>query len=168
MCVCENEIYFGMCRNMDFKSTSNMRFVAIEKSGHNSLSSRNRVFYISQCYSVVAISNLLAMVLVSSNIGVTTDEVWIGEWIDHLYTWFVSTRNYSTTADLHNSQITTAPIKPFSSLVSSPAVLWQQLLTVEVLQLHALRSSLHSLPCGTQMNSLSSKPPSYNVSAQTT
>jgi hypothetical protein len=33
--------------------------------------------------------------------------------IDHLYTRLGTTSNYSTTANLHNSQITTAPAKPF-------------------------------------------------------
>jgi hypothetical protein len=64
--------------------------------------------------------------------------------VDHLYY-----SNYSATANLHNSQITTAAAKPFSSLLSSPAISWQQLLTVEILQLHMLRSCLHSLPCRT-------------------
>jgi hypothetical protein len=36
--------------------------------------------------------------------------------------------------------------------VSSPAVPWQRLLTVEILQLHAIRSSCHSRPCRTQLN----------------
>jgi hypothetical protein len=35
--------------------------------------------------------------------------------IDHLYTQLISTTNYSATADLHNSQITTAPVKPFTT-----------------------------------------------------
>jgi hypothetical protein len=50
---------------------------------------------------------------------------------------------------LHNSQITTAPAKSFfQRTVSSPAIPWQQLLTVEILQLHILKSSLNdgSLP----------------------
>jgi hypothetical protein len=38
--------------------------------------------------------------------------------IDHLYTRLGTTRNYNSTANLHNSQITTAPAKPF------PAVAW--------------------------------------------
>jgi hypothetical protein len=36
--------------------------------------------------------------------------------------------------------------------VSSPAVPWQQVLTVEILQLHAPRSSCHSHPWKTQLN----------------
>jgi hypothetical protein len=36
--------------------------------------------------------------------------------------------------------------------VSSPAVPWQWLLTVEILRLHALRSDLQSLPCRTLWN----------------
>jgi hypothetical protein len=41
--------------------------------------------------------------------------------------------NYSATANLHSSQITTAPDKTFQPAVSSPAVPWQCLLTVEIL-----------------------------------
>jgi hypothetical protein len=33
--------------------------------------------------------------------------------IDHLYTQLGNTSHYSATANLHNSQITTAPAKPF-------------------------------------------------------
>jgi hypothetical protein len=33
--------------------------------------------------------------------------------IDNLYTWLGTTSNYSATTNLHNSQITTAPTKPF-------------------------------------------------------
>jgi hypothetical protein len=52
-----------------------------------------------------------------------------------------TTSNYSAVTDLHTLQITTAPAKPISlPVVSSPAVPWQRLLTVENLQLHALRS----------------------------
>jgi hypothetical protein len=43
-------------------------------------------------------------------------------WLDFLtiYTHdLLSASNYSSTADLHNSQITTAPAKPFSSLLYS-------------------------------------------------
>jgi hypothetical protein len=36
--------------------------------------------------------------------------------IDHLYTRFGTTSNYSVTANLLNSEITTEPAKPFSSL----------------------------------------------------
>jgi hypothetical protein len=46
---------------------------------------------------------------------VTTDGVWIGEsdLVTTYTTWLVTTSNYSATADLHNSQITTASAKPF-------------------------------------------------------
>jgi hypothetical protein len=63
--------------------------------------------------------------------------------IGHLYTRLGTTSNYSATANLHNSQITTAPAKPFSSL-SSLSVPWQRLLTVEILQFHALKFSLQN------------------------
>jgi hypothetical protein len=52
-------------------------------------------------------------------------------------------------------KITTTPAKHFfQPAVSSPAVPWQRLLTGEILQLHALRSSLLRLPWRTQLNSL--------------
>jgi hypothetical protein len=48
--------------------------------------------------------------------GVAIDGVWNG-FIDHLHTWLGNTNNYSTTGNLHNSQITTVPAKS-----SQPAV----------------------------------------------
>jgi hypothetical protein len=65
---------------------------------------------------------------------------------DHLYTLLGTTRNYSATDNLYNSQSTTAPIKRF------PAVPWKRLLTVEIFQLHALRSSLYRLRYRTHIN----------------
>jgi hypothetical protein len=50
---------------------------------------------------------------------VIIDGVWIGQWIDRLYTRLVTTRNYNAIANLHNSRITTASSKLFSSLLSS-------------------------------------------------
>jgi hypothetical protein len=49
---------------------------------------------------------------------VTIDGVWIGEWIylPLIHTLGI-TSNYSATANFHNSQIATAPTKPFSSLL---------------------------------------------------
>jgi hypothetical protein len=51
---------------------------------------------------------------------VTIDEVWIGG-LDILTTCAhhseLQVANYSTTANFHNSQITTAPAIPFSSLL---------------------------------------------------
>jgi hypothetical protein len=41
----------------------------------------------------------------------------VTQFIDHLYTRLVSTSNYSATANHHNSQIVTAPAKPFFSLL---------------------------------------------------
>jgi hypothetical protein len=64
---------------------------------------------------------------------------WMIAFIDTLCTSRGTTSNYSTTADLHTSQFTTAPNKPFPSAVST-AVSWQRLLTVEILQLPALGS----------------------------
>jgi hypothetical protein len=62
--------------------------------------------------------------------SVNIDEVWSVEWI---YWPLRMTSNYSATANLQNSQITTAPAKPFCSL-------W--LLVMEILQLPALTSLL--------------------------
>jgi hypothetical protein len=72
-------------------------------------------------------------------------------WMDLLTT-------YSANANLHNSQITTAPAKRFSSLLPSPAIPRQRLLTLEILQLPALRSSLLWLAYRTacQLSSLES------------
>jgi hypothetical protein len=53
---------------------------------------------------------------------------------DHLYTRIVSTSNYSATANLHSSQITTATAESFPAHMSSSAVPWQRFLTVEILQ----------------------------------
>jgi hypothetical protein len=39
-----------------------------------------------------------------SLVGASVDGVWIGEWIDHLYTQLETTSNYSAIANLHNSQ----------------------------------------------------------------
>jgi hypothetical protein len=59
--------------------------------------------------------------------------------IDYVYTRPGPT---GATADLHSSQITTAPAELSQPSVSSPAVPWQELLTVKNLQLHALKSVL--------------------------
>jgi hypothetical protein len=64
----------------------------------------------------------------------------VNGFIDHLHTALETTSNISVSANLNTSQITTAPAKPFSSLLSSSAVPWQRLLRVEILQLPALRS----------------------------
>jgi hypothetical protein len=78
----------------------------------------------------------------------------VNGFIDHSYTPFGTTSNYRAIADFSTLQITTAPVKPFfQPAVSSAAVPWQRLLTVEILQLHALRFYLHSLPCRTQLSS---------------
>jgi hypothetical protein len=70
---------------------------------------------------------------------------------DHLYTWLGPTSNYSATANLHNSQITTAPAKHFPFFCVFTSRSWQRLLTVEILHLHALKSSLHRLPYRTDL-----------------
>jgi hypothetical protein len=50
----------------------------------------------------------------------------------------------------------------------SSAILWQQLLTVEILQLHVLWSSHHSLPCRTELNPQLTLALIYNISVWTT
>jgi hypothetical protein len=65
--------------------------------------------------------------------------------VDHLSTQLIPTLNYSAVDKLHALQITTPPVKPYSSLlVSSTAIRWQRLLSVEILQLPALMSLLSS------------------------
>jgi hypothetical protein len=71
------------------------------------------------------------------------------DWILNLLTLLWTTSNYSAISDLH----TTEPAKPFPSLLSSlTAVSCQRILTMEILQLPALGSSCHSLPCKTLVN----------------
>jgi hypothetical protein len=69
----------------------------------------------------------------------TTDVIWIDEWIYWQLT--------------HHSelQVITA-LSLISKIHNSPAVSLQRLLTVEVLQLLALWSYLHGLPCRTQLS----------------
>jgi hypothetical protein len=64
---------------------------------------------------------------------------------DHLYIRVVSTGNYSATAIYIIHKSPQHPLSLFQSAVSSPAVPWQRFLTVKILQLHALKSSLHRL-----------------------
>jgi hypothetical protein len=69
--------------------------------------------------------------------------------LDHLYTRLGTTSNCSAIANLHTlNKLLTLPLSRFQPAVSSPAVSWQWLLTVEILQLHALKSCLNggSLP----------------------
>jgi hypothetical protein len=89
---------------------------------------------------------------------------WISEWIDHLYTRLGSTSNYSATANPHNSP--QHPLSLFQPAVSSLAVPWQRLLTVEFLLFHALKPSLHRLPAQDSLGRFSCL--SYNCSARTT
>jgi hypothetical protein len=44
------------------------------------------------------------------------------------------------------------PLSLFQPAVTSPVVPWQRFLTVEILKLHAFRSSCHNLPCRIQLN----------------
>jgi hypothetical protein len=67
--------------------------------------------------------------------------------IDHLYTRLGTTSNYSGIANLYIHKSPQCNL--FQAAASSPAVPWQQLLTVEILQLHVLRFYLHSLLCRT-------------------
>jgi hypothetical protein len=92
-------------------------------------------------------------VLIMSRVWLTINGVWIG---DSIYWRLIHDSELQViTAPPLISTIHKSPEQPlslFQPAVSSPAVLWQLLLTVEIFQLHALRSSLHSLPCRTQLN----------------
>jgi hypothetical protein len=70
----------------------------------------------------------------------------VNGFIHHLCIPLRTTSNYSANANFHTSQITTELAKTF------PDVPWQRLLTVEILQLHALRSSCQSRPCRNLVN----------------
>jgi hypothetical protein len=86
--------------------------------------------------------------------------------IDHLYTRLGTTSNYSTTSISTIHKSLQHPLRLFQPAVSSPAIPWQQLLTVEILQLHAFKSSLHRPPYRTYYQLTLSL--AYNISAQTT
>jgi hypothetical protein len=82
---------------------------------------------------------------------VTVDGVWIGKRIYWPLIPHDSELQVITAPPLI-STIHKSPQHPLSvsqPAVSSPAVPWQRFLTVEILQLHALRFYLHSLPCRT-------------------
>jgi hypothetical protein len=70
----------------------------------------------------------------------------VNGFIGHLYTRLGTTTNYSATVNLQISQINTAVAELFQTAVLSPAVPWKLLLTVEILQPHALKSCLQRLP----------------------
>jgi hypothetical protein len=81
---------------------------------------------------------------------VTIDGVWIG---DSIY-WPHDSELQIISAPPLISTIHKSPQHPlsfFQPAVSSPVVPWQRLLTVEILQLHELKSSLHRLPYGTEL-----------------
>jgi hypothetical protein len=75
--------------------------------------------------------------------------------IDLLTTYTNDSELQTTTAPLLISTTHKSPQHPlslFQPAVSLPSVPWQRLPTVEILQLHAPRSSLHNLPCRTLLN----------------
>jgi hypothetical protein len=77
-----------------------------------------------------------------------------GVWIDACIYWQLihTTCNYSATVDLHKSQITTVPAKSFPDCCVLTILFLATALTMEIFQLHALRSYLHSLLCRIQFN----------------
>jgi hypothetical protein len=66
--------------------------------------------------------------------------------IDHLYTRLGTTSSDSATVNPHNSQITIAPVKRFPACSIFTSRSLATAITVEILQVYALRSSLHRLP----------------------
>jgi hypothetical protein len=77
-------------------------------------------------------------------------------WMDLLTTYKHHPELQGITAPSLISKLYISPqqlLSLFQPAVSSPAVSWQRLLTVEILQLHVLRSSCHSHPCRTLVNS---------------
>jgi hypothetical protein len=56
--------------------------------------------------------------ILSRSMCVTIDGVWMDGWIfDNLHSLLETTSKYSVTTNLYNSRITTAPAKPFPSLL---------------------------------------------------
>jgi hypothetical protein len=88
-----------------------------------------------------------------SLVGVTVDGVWVDEWI--LLTTY--THDSELQAIIAPPLISTThkssqhPLSLFQHAVSSPAVPWQRLLIVEILQLRSLMFSLHILPYRTDL-----------------
>jgi hypothetical protein len=106
------------------------------------------------------------------SISVMLSRIWMnvdGVWIDNSIYWplthtqLETTSNYGATANLHNSQITTAPAKPFT--VSLPAVTWQRLRTVGILQLPRSRSSRLATISQLMYNILARKTQKHPVSS---
>jgi hypothetical protein len=99
-------------------------------------------------FSLISLAKLLPRLCVWVDTGFGL----VNGFIDHLYTQLGTTSNYSATANIHNSQIITAPAKSFQPAVSSPAFPRQRLLSAEILQFHVFRFYLHSCPCRTLPN----------------
>jgi hypothetical protein len=81
----------------------------------------------------------------------------LGWWMDSLTTYTHDSGLQAVTVPPSISTIHKSPqhtLSLFQPVVSSPTVPWQRLLTVEILQLHALRSSLHRLPYRTNSTAL--------------
>jgi hypothetical protein len=78
----------------------------------------------------------------------------VNGFIDHLHIhdWELQAVTASPlVSTFHKS--TQQPLTCFQPAVSSKAVPWQRLLAVEILQLHMLRLSLHSLPYRAELSS---------------
>jgi hypothetical protein len=90
----------------------------------------------------------------------------VTRFIYRLYTPHGATSTGKAIADFHTSQIASVLAKLFQlALFFLPAVPWQRILRVEILQLYALRSSCHSRPrrilvnCQLNYSAISSKSP---------
>jgi hypothetical protein len=90
-------------------------------------------------------SAFIVIVAIRGCVTIRRDMNWISGFIDHLYTALGTTGNYSAIAGLHNSQFTTATTKLLPACCVLTSIPWQRLLTVEILQLPALRSLLRRL-----------------------
>jgi hypothetical protein len=81
---------------------------------------------------------------------VTVDGVWIGEWIYWQNLELQVIMALSLISTIHKSP--QHPLSLSEPVVSSLAVPWQRLQTVEILQFHALRSSCHNRQCRIPLN----------------
>jgi hypothetical protein len=106
------------------------------------------------------IMKLITTLILSLFRSVTVDGVWIGYW----FLWHNSELQVITAPPMSSTFYSSLqyPLSIFQLSVSSTAVPWQRLLTVEIFHLAALRSSCHSCQCRTLVNSLNWQLPTIN------
>jgi hypothetical protein len=90
----------------------------------------------------VSLLGVERLIILSRVRSVTIDGMWMREWI--YWPRLVSTSNYRATANLQKTPQHNLSL--FQPSVASPVISWQPLLTVEIVQLAAVRFFLHKFP----------------------